>query len=154
MELRFEVIEQFHRARNEPHDARRPIDVILAEVVGEGGVVDAVVFQGQHETGAVQEIFGNLVGAVKLPKSLIQRMIHLMELVRAWDAEFFQAELLINALESHLSGGVEVPQRAVEVEEYVLVLCHFESICRCHSNSATAAAWLTLSERVGPGTGM
>ena len=28
------------------------------------------------------------------------------------------------------------------------------NICLCHSNNATAAAWLTFKERVGPGTGI
>ena len=75
-------------------------------------------------------------------------MVYHVELVGVGDTQLFQMVFLVYAFESDFGGGVEVPECTVKVEEYVFVWFHFWSICLCHSKSATAAAWLTLRDRV------
>ena len=90
-------------------------------MVGQVGVVDAVMLQRQHKTGTVQVVLGDFILAVKFPKSLIQRMIHLVELVSTRNPQVFQVVFVVNALKSHFSSSVKVPQSTVEVEEDMLV---------------------------------
>ena len=78
-------------------------------MVGQGSIVDAVMLQRLHKTGAVQIVFGDFVGAIEHPKLFVQGMIHFMEFMGAGDAKIFQMVLLVNALKGHFCGGVEVP---------------------------------------------
>ena len=90
-------------------------------MVSQSSVVDAIVRQRLLKAGAIEVIFGDFIGAVKFPKSLIQWMIHLMKLMCAGNATAFQIVLVVNSLKSHLCGGVKVPKGSVKVEKDVLV---------------------------------
>ena len=122
MVFRLQIVQQFHCARHQPDDARRPIHIILTEMIGQGRVVDTIMLQGFQETSAVQFGFGDFVGTIQHPKLLVQRMVHLMKLMGARDTKIFQLIFLIDTLKGHLSGSVEIPQCAVQIEEDVLIL--------------------------------
>ena len=62
--FRLQIIQQFHRPGNEPDNAWRPVDIVLAEVVGQLNVVDAIMLQRLQKAGAVEVVFGDFVLAI------------------------------------------------------------------------------------------
>ena len=93
-------------------------------MVGQLDVVDAVMLQGLHETGAVELVLGDLVGAIALPELFVQGMVHHVEFMGAGDAQILEVILLIDLFEGHFGGGIEVPKGAVEVKENMFVSFH------------------------------
>ncbi len=91
-------------------------------MVGEFYIMDAVMLQGLKKASSVEVVFGDSVFPVEFPKLFVQGVIHLMEVMGTGNAEVFEMVLVVDTLESHLGGSIEIPKCPVEVEEDVFVL--------------------------------